>query len=1112
MPQETAKPQRRVRTGRPVLACLLSSIVLLGACEGDNLFGGREDGGGGAPQVTSLTVPDSIRGGDVLDIRITAAAPLKVAKFTVAFRRALLKDTTVTVATPLTEVTQDVSIIVPDTARDSLLVINVTATDQVGKVSEIRSDTVRVRDASAPSVTAAIDSTTVTAGQQVSISITARDNVALDSLGYLMLRPPDTLKRRMVQVAGGPRQDSLLFVDTIPADLRPTTIKIVGLAVDLAGARGTSDSVAVSIVDRVRPSVTILAPTISVSGRDSVEVKAQVRDTVGVSSVTMVGEGVRGDPELGTDEVIVRFRSKEFSLRRRATDTLPRDTVVRRFLQAVNDTVTVDSVRFVVTALDSAGNSGTDTTWVLVGGPIVRIESPPNNQSVSVGGQVAVRLNVSDPLGIDSLRVNSTGVFASTKFTFSPAATDTTFETTLAVATTTQDTFRFVAQAWNTKEIPGISDSVSIIVVATAPSDTEAPTVTVKYLSPTGTQPRLELTDTVQVEVAATDNTGGSGVVRIGFTVLAKSTGLPDTVSVKSAVGSVPISGLKTQRFTLRVRDIYTEVNAVFPDTVPLPDSLILHLHGYAVDDSGNCAVGVDASGTRRACATFRGVDTVATTVGGLRQVIVSVVGRTVLLPSRGTIADAVVDTTSSRQRLYLSNFTFNKVDVLDLPADTFFSTGVLVGSQPWGMFLNRRPDGTGTDTLIVGNSGGTNVSFVSLAGTPREAVSRRLRTPNTTLYQLSISVEQGLTRYTLTFIDFSDRPQFVAQDSTGRIIYSTVPTGSAPDGTIRYTDTDPDNNPATGDTAEVKLLFNDGAVEGTDAASIVIANVDSVETFATAERTGSDVIQIWSHIPGRPNRILQTPQLPIDQAIDSLTDTMRVELGNLGILRDSLLYFPYSRRGKWNVDEIGMSDTTFVSASGDRGVVAFGEGATAPTGRIILWDAARASVSDEVNVQDLIGNASERVVGVGLNVDGSLGVARGEGAYFFSPDLRLQGIFTEGLGTGGAGAALHPLHPNYFTASDTDPTTVAFIGTGNQSVKIVDTIHFFAVEELLIRDTVVGPLRASPAMAFDRAREAAAGLTCPGSPQCTAVKLFGVTSAGGVVVINVKEKDLVKP
>lgn len=60
------------------------------------------------------------------------------------------------------------------------------------------------------------------------------------------------------------------------------------------------------------------------------------------------------------------------------------------------------------------------------------------------------------------------------------------------------------------------------------------------------------------------------------------------------------------------------------------------------------------------------------------------------------------------------------------------------------------------------------------------------------------------------------------------------------------------------------------------------------------------------------------------------------------------------------------------------------------------------------------MGNAAERVIGLALKGDGTLGAARGERAYFFDDDLRLGGQTATGVGTPGGGIALHPLDENY--------------------------------------------------------------------------------------------------
>src|SRR5690606_4255504 len=64
--------------------------------------------------------------------------------------------------------------------------------------------------------------------------------------------------------------------------------------------------------------------------------------------------------------------------------------------------------------------------------------------------------------------------------------------------------------------------------------------------------------------------------------------------------------------------------------------------------------------------------------------------------------------------------------------------------------------------------------------GTQTEA--RRFEAANSVLWQLSFSDGTVI----LSHHDFSDRPQHVATDAAGVLLYSTQPTAAAPDGSIR--------------------------------------------------------------------------------------------------------------------------------------------------------------------------------------------------------------------------------------------------------------------------------------------------------------------------------------
>jgi hypothetical protein len=691
--------------------------------------------------------------------------------------------------------------------------------------------------------------------------------------------------------------------------------------------------------------------------------------------------------------------------------------------------------------------------------PVVVIERPVSGAPVQAGRPIAVRITARDTLGVATIRLNYSGVATGVvDFEFVPPRQTVTVDTVIVVPAGIVGKLQVQASSTNGRGARGASEPVSVNVSGV---DEIAPLVSMTATVPA----RVELTDSIRVRVIARDNDGGSGLLRLGFAALVTVEGRTDTLVVEGNVTlPSPQSATLAQDFAF-VPPFVTDRD--------VPINLTFSFFGLAWDAEGNCASSTDTQAASASCTTFTnatGEHTIGQAVPS-PAITTAVAGRSIALPSGSTIADAAPDV--SRQRLYLSNFGQNRLEVLNLNSLTFTSP-VTVGSQPWGVAMN----GSG-DTLFVANSGGTNVSVVSLNGTPAEAVSRRIRTPNAVLFtverQNDINNVQVLQ---VRFTDFSDRPQFIAQDAFGRLLYSTLPTTAAPDGTIRVSE-----NQVGWQQPEVRLLLGRGVFEA-DSTNISILNVDSMRVFSTPG--ASDRIQIYDHRNGFPATIVSSGLLPLDSAIAVLIANPDSDIE----------WAP----GRFVTELVGLRDTTFVAASGDRHKVAFGEGAV-DDGRIIVWDANTASISNEITVADLTNNASEHILGLSLNEDGSLGAARGsEAAYFFNNDLRLQGRYEAPVTTGGgSGATLHPLHPSYSPFPPPGPNTLAFVADGT-NVRIVDTVSFSSRGSIAIRDNVIGPLRVS--------RPLPAEAACSG-PDCIVAKLYGVTSASAVVILNVRARDI---
>ncbi|MBA2572140.1 MAG: hypothetical protein H0V06_03775 [Gemmatimonadetes bacterium] len=433
--------------------------------------------------------------------------------------------------------------------------------------------------------------------------------------------------------------------------------------------------------------------------------------------------------------------------------------------------------------------------------------------------------------------------------------------------------------------------------------------------------------------------------------------------------------------------------------------------------------------------------------------------GRVIALPNAG---DRIADIQTDGRRVFFSNYSRNRVEVLPIGGVTL--TGFRVGSQPWGLAVS--PD---RNTLYVANSGGTNISVVNLAaGELRENEAARIQTPNVQLFEVPFSrdsvdvIDPGtgarrkvsaVVPSSVTEFDYSDRPQFIAQTQGGQLLYSTRPTGTAPDGTIRRRRTD-------------------GSIEF----FVDYARRNVARTLVIVNARDAGLIE------GDPNQLgVLTDE---GEFLQGFVDLVEEQLRNRGS-RTRFEYF-------LNVREIGLRDTTFVAVSGDHRQVAFGEGATDP-GRIMLFTEGPDSLLARIgNTRDLVGNTAERIIGLALNRDGTLGAARGREAYFFNRDLRLQGVGLTGEPTGGI--SLHPEHAGY--PGTPAATRLAFVSgvddNGSPYVDVVDTFSFFRVQRIFVRERITGSVLA----------------VLPPAGSSAVLMLYAVT-ARGVLELNLTAADL---
>lgn len=1105
-------PERRI-PHRRVLAAGLATLILW-ACKGDNLF---EPNQVNPPQIVGLSAPASVRAGQDLDVRVRAIGELRIDSVLVRLRGAYSEDKSIRVTSGTLDVVVDATFSIPAVVSDTILVVSATAVDAQGNASAVAVDSVRVIDSTLPTVSVSLTSDAVGLGKEVGLDISASDNVGLARWGFRILsQAGDTISVELVPVAGSKRDSTFVYV--VPRDAGEGDLLVEAIAIDVQGnvsVAQASQPLQVLFIDDEHPFVDIIQPgdgaTLPVA--DSAFVQVLLQDNGGVDSVQIEGVAFRGNPNLGTDTVVVRFVPKGARFQ-----TPTQDTVFTRYLIPTADS-TSETAAIIVTAFDTQGNMGADTVALILGGPKVELLNIQDGQFIQPDRSLALRVRATDPQLLLQVQIEVTGVIEQTiTQTFNPPVDTVLADTALVIPANVQGEITIVASARNTLDVRGESSPVTLTIAAEGGGDTIAPNLLIGATAPT----RMETRDVVFLELSGSDDVQGSGIVRAGYTVLAISPARADTLIQYEEVGfDPPRTGNVNQNFGFEPFNV---------DSLNLPDTLVFEITGYFFDAEGNCAASVAADTLASLpCAVLPTGEIVADQRPGQRLVRSVVAGRTVRLPQGGLILDAVVDTT--RRNLLLSNYSRDRVEVFRLQEERFLSS-IRVGSEPWGLSLNRRGD-----TLLVANSGGTNISNVYLGpssglGPALEDNNRRFLTPDVVLFDVERKLDDtGSLRYTAFVIPdalppgFSDRPQYLAVDSTGRILYSTKTTFLGDFGTMRKAFV-----PQGATSPEVNIFLSHAPLL-TAPDFTALGNIDDIAVALSGPDTfgvQNDQVILTDHVPGFPDQIITGGPGFMEDAVSEL------EAAGSDIVAGT---------GRWDVPGIGFADTTFVSASGDGGWVVFGEGSVDPVGRVIMYDASRDVISSVVEVTDLMTNASETVRGVGLNHDGTLGVARGFQAYFYTTDLRQQGVAD--LPAGGAGAAMHPLHADAQTLDNPSgeyrpDTHLAFLGTGDGTIDIIDTFHFFRAGRIFIRDVVVGPLRAVLPFPEDNA-----GFQClsrpvvnqvgefignaveifangnyetphpaqggPTEDACVVVKLFGITSSGGVVVVDLRKRDILR-
>jgi hypothetical protein len=699
----------------------------------------------------------------------------------------------------------------------------------------------------------------------------------------------------------------------------------------------------------------------------------------------------------------------------------------------------------------------------VVAPPVTAFDREAMSTTVIHGGALNVSVTATDNyVGVDSVMVRFSGALAGSftrRYSGSPA--HVRVDTAVAVPFGTEGEVLLEAFALNRHSTVAQVDTLVVMIVR---EDTIRPTSLTQQVD---VPAQVGLTDTISVVVSAQDDPNGTGIGQVG--VIIRDDAAPGAQPV-TFVQSVPTVAMSV-----------THVLRIPVAQLPGPATLRvrnLTFVAFAVDAAGNC-VATGAAGTLAPCTLAAGQAT-APDVMGLSASTLVIDMRTFwqAAPTAAQIGDLVVDV--PRRLLYISNQANNSVDAISWATPMLERTGrALVGAAPRGMTIEN-----GAQRLIVANSGGTNLSYVSLGAGAFQETSR-YETPNNVLYQLSPSGEAAILEHN----DFSDRPQFVAQDASGLLFYST--TGGTRRAVRRVENVAGWQWPEAGIMLWTQVVDGNGwgpGVEplpchdelGVNVLPCVIAYVDSVRIVYESPFMGT-TLDVWSHPPGQPGNIIHIRSSSLRE-IDSYLKQQGAE--------------PFIYRGSWNYGYWETSETTFVTSSGNRNWVSFADG---DAGRVWNWAAIGARprlydrfISDFTNIADFEQNSASPITGVGVNHDGSALVSRSSNSvFFFNNPLRMLGSYEGADIAGGTGVAIHPVARLGTAATGSPYGDWVAAGSTAPEIVLIETRHFRRTGTIPLHEPVGGPLRVIQRV--------------DGDPADVIAHIFGVTRSGAVFHVPVR-------
>jgi hypothetical protein len=850
---------------------------------------------------------------------------------------------------------------------------------------------------------------------------------------------------------------------------------------------------------------------------DSILVVVRALDNRQVGNVKIQGIKFVGDPNLGTLQEVQRYpavfspTSGQFSVNpnRPTPGGFLQDTLTRRYLQPAQPLDSTPGV-MQLQAIIEDGSGNVDTAFHSVNivlGPRVEVLVPNDGDSVSQGSNMLVQVRVTHNIGVQSVTLLVQGEtnwppIGALNFSNTQAIVNGTCAACRAGSTQRDVTVEHIVPIPDSAPVGGrITITASAQDLSSNPGSAPPRVAFVRQAGttvPKVTQvipPRLEASDSITI-IASGDN-----IDSVGFTIR-DSTG---AVIKDSATIVLPRASSARRDMRINVASIHQGKR--------------IKISTYAVDTSsglkGYSVENVASLSQNQAALAFQ-------------DTAIIVFGQTYALPRDGTIGDMVVDTVVGRARVIISNMDNNRLDVWSNVSKAFDLNGVAVGSQPWGLDLMA----THKDSLLVANSGGTNISRIYLGdpggalSTMREVLPERIRTRTNFIWTVNESFDGASAVHFLALQPtmYSDRPQYVGQTIDGTIYFSTKPTKEQTEGTVRYLDP---SQPFP-DMRTFAFINDDVVIQ-----NINFLDIDSLTVSEVGTGT-PDTLYLYDHLPGTnsPSAVVRAPTCAFPgpstnpqvdtcaSAADPAFDPRfpdGLPQGGLIALAALRTYDPTCSpncsdgSAIINAEIVGITDTTFVALSSDRNWIAFGSGNDDPGDLFMCRALPTTQCSANLSKEDLTNNAAEQIFGLAIDSTGFIVGAHGVQTFFGAVEdplhLRLQGVYG-GTGTGGAGIAFHPRANGQVDFGAAPPVArpdderLAFIADGNKSIHAIDIAFFIRRGRFELKHQLYGPLRVSRPLQGDNPAGTAVS-------DLVILKLYGISLAGGLTVIDLRARDI---